>query len=68
MGNTTRNHRCVIYPKDVALLMGNSDRSARKLITKIKRHLGKLPGQILTIREFCRFTGISEQEVYDILA
>jgi hypothetical protein len=67
MANAKRNHRCVIYPKDVALIMGNSERSARHLIAKIKRSVGKEPDQILTIREFCKYMGISEEEVYDVL-
>ena len=59
--------RLVIYPKDVENITGRRDRTARKLLQKIRQALGKQTHEFITIKEFCLFTGINEELVKDFL-
>lgn len=59
--------RIVIYPKDIVNITGRRDRTARKLLQKIKQALGKQTHEFITIKEFCLFTGINEDLVKDFL-
>ena len=59
--------RLVIYPKDVENITGRRDRTARKLLQKIREALGKRTHEFITIKEFCLFTGINEELVKDFL-
>ncbi|WP_276503198.1 hypothetical protein [Terrimonas pollutisoli] len=59
--------RVVIYPKDVENITGRRGRTARKLLQKIREALGKRSHEFITIKEFCLFTGISEELIKDFL-
>jgi hypothetical protein len=59
--------RIVIYPKDVENLMGKRERSASELLRQIRRALGKSPKAMVTLREFCFFTEMDEEEVREEL-
>lgn len=53
-----RLNRIVIYPQDVALITGRSDRYGRMIIKRIKEHLGKEHHQLVTIKEYSKYMGI----------
>lgn len=53
-----RLERLVIYPKDVAIITGKSERYGRMLLKKIKKHLGKKEHQVVTFEEFYGYMGI----------
>src|SRR6218665_353789 len=55
--------RLCIYPKDIQILTGKSERYGRYLIKKIKESLHKHPGQMVTIEEFCRYMGLPLETV-----
>ena len=55
--------RIIIYPKDVQNITGKKYKMANRLINKIKQHLGKPEDGLVTVKEFCQFTGIAEAEV-----
>ncbi len=55
--------RIIIYPKDIQRITGQSERSARNMLTRIKAELNKGPHQMITIQEFSQFTGIDQEEV-----
>jgi siroheme synthase (precorrin-2 oxidase/ferrochelatase) len=55
--------RITIFPEDIERLTGWSPRSARRLLQQIREHLGKKEGQILTLAEFCTYTGLQEEQV-----
>jgi len=59
-----RMNRIVIYPQDIALITGKSDRYGRMIIKRIKEQLGKEDHQFITIKEFAKYMGI---EIIDIL-
>jgi hypothetical protein len=52
--------RVVIYPKDIQLITGKSERYGRLLLSKIRRANQKQEHQFITIQEFSTFTGIPE--------
>ncbi|TVZ60366.1 hypothetical protein NA63_2919 [Flavobacteriaceae bacterium MAR_2010_105] len=55
--------RICIYPKDIQLITGRSERYGRKLIKDIKDYLGKQSHQFITIDEFSEYTGIKEETI-----
>lgn len=55
--------RVVIYPKDVEVITGKSERFGRRIIKLIKRAHGKTANQFVSIEEFCFFTGLDVEEV-----
>lgn len=59
--------RVCIYPKDIQLITGRSERYGRKLIQDIKEYLGKESHQFITIHEFSEYTGINEEIVYKFI-
>jgi hypothetical protein len=60
--------RVCIYPKDIQLITGRSERYGRKLIQDIREHLGKETHQFITIDEFSEYTGIKEEIVNEFLS
>lgn len=44
-------------------ITGKSDRQARNIINDIKDHLGKAKHQVVTIKEFCEYLGLTEEEI-----
>lgn len=55
--------RVIIYPKDVALITGRSERHGRKLLAMVRERLGKNRDQVVTVREFCEYMGLTVEEV-----
>ncbi len=49
-----------IFPKDAAQLIGISEREAQRLFQNIKLAYNKKKNQYITVKEFCKYTGISE--------
>ena len=52
--------RVVIYPKDIMIITGKSERYSRYLIQRIKKHLNKEDHQVVSILEFCSYMGLEE--------
>ncbi len=59
--------RVCIYPKDVQILTGKSERSARKIIARLKLIHSKEKHQLVTIKELCDYLGLEEMEVRKLL-
>ena len=59
--------RICIYPKDVQILTGKSERSARKIIAKLRLIYSKERHQLVTVKEFCDYIGLDEPEVKRLL-
>jgi hypothetical protein len=59
--------RICIYPKDIQLVTGKSERYGRDLIKKIKEHFQKQPHQVVTIEEFCQYLGLCPNAVNQII-
>jgi hypothetical protein len=59
--------RIVIYAKDIMNITGRKERTARKLLSEIRKRNGKKPNDFVTVEEFCLFTGIREEKIYPFL-
>lgn len=55
--------RLCIYPKDVQVITGRSERWGRILLKKIKEQFSKQDHQFVTVDEFCKYTGLSIDDV-----
>ena len=56
-------NRLCIYPKDIQVITGRSDRYGRNLIKKIKDHFSKQQHQVVTVDEFCQYLGLQQEVV-----
>ncbi len=56
-------NRMCIYPKDVQRITGRTERYGRKLLKRIKDHYSKDQHQLVSITEFCKFTGLNTDDV-----
>ena len=59
--------RTCIYPKDIQIITGRSERFGRKMINDIKKHYGKSKHQFVTVVEFSEYSGIDEEIVTSYL-
>ena len=55
--------RVCIYPKDIQLITGKSYRQSTRLLQQIKASYQKEDEQMITIDEFCQYSGISKEEL-----
>jgi hypothetical protein len=60
-------NRIVIYPKDVQNITGKKERTARKLISDIRKSLGKSKHEFVTIDDFCSYTGLKKEQIYSFM-
>jgi len=56
-------NRLCIYPKDIQIITGRSDRYGRNLIKKIKEHFKKQQHQVVTVEELCQYMGLQQDTV-----
>jgi hypothetical protein len=55
--------RIILSIKDIQLLTGLGERQARRILTAVRLKFGKQPRQPVSLREYCRYSGLSEEEV-----
>ena len=55
--------RACIYPKDIQCITGKSYRQSLRMLQQIKRDLHKEKEQLLSIEEFCDYTGLKHEHV-----
>jgi hypothetical protein len=66
MSNKIPN-RVVVYPKDVQNITGLKESTCRKIISELKKKLGKSKNEFITIDEFCESKGIDKNIVLTFL-
>ena len=59
--------RLCIYPKDIQIVTGKSERYGRRLIRKIKEKFSKERHQLVTLDEFCVYMGFEVSKVKQLL-
>jgi len=59
--------RVVIYPKDIMIITGKSERYSRYLIQRIKNHLKKEDHQVVSVSEFCEYMGLCSDDIESLL-
>jgi hypothetical protein len=45
----------IIYPKDIVNITGRKERTARDMLSRLRKHLGKQQKDLITFEEFCTF-------------
>ena len=60
--------RICIYPKDIMRITGKSEKFSRSLMLKIKKSLQKNKDQMVSVTEFCEFTGLKTDEVLSLIS
>jgi hypothetical protein len=63
----SKNTRLVIYPKDIEMIYGESNRFARYLLQTIRKAFRKRKDQPVTIKEFCDYTGMNLLDVSNFI-
>jgi len=59
--------RLCIYPKDIQIVTGKSERYGRRLIKKMKDRFSKESHQLVTLEEFCVYMGFEVSKVKQLL-
>ena len=59
--------RICIYPKDVQVVTGKSERWGRDVIKRIKKQFSKEEHQLVTVDEFCNYMGLDSISVKELL-
>lgn len=57
----------VLVTKDIEIICEKSSRTARRMMQQLKVYYEKQPWQYITIREFCDYMELEEDEVKDKL-
>lgn len=60
--------RRIVTTKDIQVILGKGERSAREFMKKMREYYGKKPGQYISVSEFCEFAGLTEAEVADFFS
>lgn len=55
--------RICIYPKDVQVVTGRSERWGREIIKRIKQKFSKESHQLVTVDELCLYLGLEKEVV-----
>lgn len=56
-------NRICIYTKDVQIITGKSDKTARAIINKIRKNNNKQKDQPITVQELATFLGVKIDEI-----
>lgn len=59
--------RLVVYTKDVVLVTGQCERTARRLLKKIRKHYGLDDKTYVSLEAFCSYTGLSEEKLKEVI-
>jgi len=59
--------RVCIYPKDIQIITGKSERHSRNIINTIKTKLNKDKHQAVTIEEFSNYMGLKITDVEKLI-
>jgi hypothetical protein len=60
-------NRMILYTKDVMLITGKSERTARRICSRIRRQNNKPARSMITVEEFCQFMGLTVTYVVEFL-
>jgi hypothetical protein len=65
--NKNAPKRIVIYAKDVENILGRKKSAAQLMMQRMRQQLGKSKTEFITVEEFCKFTGLKEEDVRPML-
>jgi hypothetical protein len=59
--------RICIYPKDIERITGKSYRQSTRMLQAIRKSLNKLENELVTIEEFCQYSGLKIEQVEPLI-
>lgn len=59
--------RVCIYPKDIQCITGKSYRQSIRILHQIKKSLRKPSASLVSVEEFCDYTGLPYEHVVKVL-
>jgi hypothetical protein len=62
------NGRLVICAKDIQLITGKCERTARRIIATIKTLHNKHKARYVSLKEFCDYSGLDAEEVLKVIS
>jgi hypothetical protein len=62
-----RDPRLIIYPKDVAMIYGKHESTARRLLQTIRDSKGLPKGAPITIKDFCTYTHLDYDTIHTFI-
>jgi hypothetical protein len=62
-----RDARLIIYPADLEKIYGKSERTCRRYLQEIREAKGLPKGAPITIRDFCKETGLDYETTHDFI-
>lgn len=65
MKSTTK--RACIYPKDIERITGKSYRQSSRIFNKIKEEYNKPKKSLVSIEEFCLYTGLKIEHIQEYI-
>ena len=63
----TKIKRICIYPKDIELITGKSYRQSARMLQAVRKSLNKLQNELVTIDEFCQYSGLKIEQVEPLI-
>ncbi len=59
--------RICIYPKDIQRITGKSYRQSTRMLLQIKESLNKPKNHLISVTEFCNYTGLNFEQVKELI-
>jgi hypothetical protein len=59
--------RLIVHAKDIQNITGQSERRARSLLSKMRKHYNKERHQYISVVEFCQYCGLDIADVLGML-
>jgi hypothetical protein len=59
--------RIVLYAKDLMIITGKSESAVRRMLAAIRKKYYKDRKALVSVEDFCNFTGLKEGEVMKML-
>lgn len=57
----------VVRTGDIMIIMDRKERTAQRIMANIRKKLGKKKGEYVSVKDFCRATGIDEWTVQRVM-
>ena len=67
MNMHSNNDRIIIYAKDIATIAGVCERTGFRILSRIRKQLGKPGRSFVSIKEFCEYMKLKEDLVRESL-
>ena len=60
-------HRIIVYTKDIVNITGRSERTARRILSTIRKENNKPQSSLVSMQEFCEYMCLKEEIIMPFL-